>query len=103
MHTGSGTTLHTAQHVEHTHGRFEQWLATKWIFLCSTDFLSFLFFSESKSSLAQDKKHPMEKVLNLRKIELFTLKKERTNVDSLLKLCGRVKDVIKGDILKALK
>lgn len=45
----------------------------------------------------------MKEVLSLRKNELFTLKKEKTNVDSLLKLCGRVKDMIKGDILKALK
>ena len=73
-----------------------------YLFVLLTSF-PFFFFPESKSSLAQDKKHPIEQVLSQREIELFTLKKEKTNVDSLLKLCGRVKDVIKGDILKALK
>ncbi|XP_043761210.1 E3 ubiquitin-protein ligase RNF213-like isoform X2 [Cervus elaphus] len=52
---------------------------------------------QSKSSLIQDRKQTMKEVLSLRKNELFTLKKEKTNVDSLLKLCGRVKDVIKVD------
>lgn len=42
----------------------------------------------------------MKEVLSLRKNELVTLKNEKTYVDSLLKLYGRVKDLIKGDILK---
>ncbi|KAJ1072081.1 hypothetical protein K5549_013948 [Capra hircus] len=50
---------------------------------------------KSESSLAQDKKHHLRKVLSQRKNELFMLKKEKTNVDSLLKLCDTVKDVIK--------
>lgn len=52
---------------------------------------------KSESSLAQDKKHHLRKVLSQRKNELFMLKKEKTNVDSLLKLCDTVKDVIKVD------
>ncbi|XP_060251783.1 E3 ubiquitin-protein ligase RNF213 isoform X5 [Ovis aries] len=52
---------------------------------------------KSESSLAQDKNHHLRNVLSQRKNELFTLKKEKTNVDSLLKLCERVKDVIKVD------
>ena len=57
---------------------------------------SFPFFPpENKSLSAQEK----EDILNLRKKELDTLEKEKTYVDSLLKLCGRVKDLIKGDIL----
>ncbi|XP_068833610.1 E3 ubiquitin-protein ligase RNF213 [Capricornis sumatraensis] len=52
---------------------------------------------KSESSLAQDKKHHLRKVLSQRKNELFMLKREKTNVDSLLKLCERVKDVIKVD------
>uniref|UniRef100_A0A452EYY6 E3 ubiquitin-protein ligase RNF213 n=1 Tax=Capra hircus TaxID=9925 RepID=A0A452EYY6_CAPHI len=51
----------------------------------------------NESSLAQDKKHHLRKVLSQRKNELFMLKKEKTNVDSLLKLCDTVKDVIKVD------
>ncbi|XP_055264372.1 E3 ubiquitin-protein ligase RNF213 isoform X2 [Moschus berezovskii] len=54
--------------------------------------------SESSfSSLAQDKKLTMKEVLSQRKNELLILKKEKTYVDSLLKLCGRVKDMIKVD------
>ena len=58
---------------------------------------SFPFFPpENKSLLAQEK----EDTLSLRKKELDTLQKEKTYVDSLLKLYGRVKDLIKGDIPK---
>nr|XP_020731361.1 E3 ubiquitin-protein ligase RNF213-like [Odocoileus virginianus texanus] len=58
---------------------------------------------QSKSSLIQNREETKKEVLSWRKDELLTLKKEKTDVDSLLKLCGRVKDVIKGGILKALK
>uniref|UniRef100_A0A8C0I728 E3 ubiquitin-protein ligase RNF213 n=1 Tax=Balaenoptera musculus TaxID=9771 RepID=A0A8C0I728_BALMU len=52
----------------------------------------------SNTSLpAQEKKHAMKEVLSLRKNELVTLKNEKTYVDSLLKLYGRVKDLIKVD------
>lgn len=94
MHAAPGITLHIAQHVGHIHGQFEKWLATKWIFVLLG---SFPFFpAEDKGLSAQEK----EDTLNLRKKELDTLEKEKTYVDSLLKLCGRVKDLIKGNISK---
>ncbi|XP_010854827.1 PREDICTED: E3 ubiquitin-protein ligase RNF213 [Bison bison bison] len=52
-----------------------------------------LWHLKNKSLSAQEK----EDILNLRKKELDTLEKEKTYVDSLLKLCGRVKDLIKVD------
>ena len=73
MHTGSGTTLHTAQHVEHTHGRFEKWLATKWIFVCSTEFLMAESEEELKSLLMKVKEES-EKVglkLNIQKMKIM--------------------------------
>uniref|UniRef100_A0A8C6FXF9 E3 ubiquitin-protein ligase RNF213 n=1 Tax=Moschus moschiferus TaxID=68415 RepID=A0A8C6FXF9_MOSMO len=57
----------------------------------------FLDIWQLSNSLAQDKKLTMKEVLSQRKNELFILKKEKTYVDSLLKLCGRVKDMIKVD------
>ncbi|XFF88667.1 hypothetical protein AB1E18_014886 [Capra hircus] len=52
-----------------------------------------LWHLKNKSLLAQEK----EDTLSLRKKELDTLQKEKTYVDSLLKLYGRVKDLIKVD------
>ncbi|XP_026936735.1 E3 ubiquitin-protein ligase RNF213 isoform X2 [Sagmatias obliquidens] len=51
----------------------------------------------STSLPAHEKRHAMKEVLSLRKNELVTLKNEKTYVDSLLKLYGRVKDLIKVD------
>ncbi|XP_058417797.1 E3 ubiquitin-protein ligase RNF213 isoform X3 [Diceros bicornis minor] len=45
----------------------------------------------------QEKKHDMKELLDWRRSELIVLKREKRSVDSLLKLCGRVKDQIKVD------
>nr|XP_044602039.1 E3 ubiquitin-protein ligase RNF213 isoform X2 [Equus asinus] len=50
-----------------------------------------------KNLSPQEKRYAMEEVLDRRENELISLKKEKRYVDSLLKLCGKVKDRIKVD------
>lgn len=42
----------------------------------------------------------MKKVLDWRRNELIFLMREKRYVDSLLKMCGKVKHLIKGGILR---
>ncbi|XP_077922358.1 E3 ubiquitin-protein ligase RNF213 isoform X3 [Halichoerus grypus] len=51
-----------------------------------------------KGLLPQEKKHNMKEVLDWRKDELKFLKREKTCVDSLLRLCEQVKHLIKVDV-----
>ena len=103
MHTACGITVPQPSMLSMFTGGSRNGLTQNGYLLFLLTSFPFFFFPESKSSLIQDRKQTMKEVLSRRKNELFTLKEEKTNVDSLLKLCGRVKDVIKGDILKALK
>ena len=103
MHTASGITVPQPSMWSRFTGGSRNGLTQNGYLLFLLTSFRFFFFPESKSSLIQDRKQTVKEMLSRRKNELFTLKKEKTNVDSLLKLCGSVKDMIKGDILKALK
>lgn len=98
LHAAPCVTLHIAQHVGRVHVGGRNVLPQANV--CVFYWFPFLFFSGSTSLPAHEKRHAMKEVLSLRKNELVTLKNEKTYVDSLLKLYGRVKDLIKGDILK---
>ncbi|EPY88226.1 hypothetical protein CB1_000188013 [Camelus ferus] len=50
--------------------------------------------------LSDQKKNTMKEVLGLREKELLALKREESHVNCLLKLCARVKDLIRGDLPK---
>ena len=54
-------------------------------------------FPEGKCLSPQEKKQGVKEVLEWRKEELKFLKKEKKCVHSLLKLCGEVKHLVKGD------
>lgn len=69
-------------------------------YLCLFYWVASFFFPERKNLSPQEKRYAMGEVLDRRENELISLKKDKRYVDSLLKLCGKVKDRIKGDILK---
>ncbi|KAI5277308.1 hypothetical protein MUG91_G144n75 [Manis pentadactyla] len=53
---------------------------------------------QRESISLQEKKHDMKKVLDWRRNELIFLMREKRCVDSLLKMCGKVKHLIKVDL-----
>ncbi|XP_034881723.1 E3 ubiquitin-protein ligase RNF213 isoform X2 [Mirounga leonina] len=64
---------------------------------CADRFLE-IWQIKRKGLLPQEKKHNMKEVLDWRKDELKFLKREKTCVDSLLRLCEQVKHLIKVDV-----
>nr|XP_025715341.1 E3 ubiquitin-protein ligase RNF213 [Callorhinus ursinus] len=64
---------------------------------CTDRFLD-IWQIKRKDLLPQEKKHNMKEVLDWRKDELKFLKREKTCVDSLLRLCEKVKHLIKVDV-----
>lgn len=62
-------------------------------------FLDIWELTERKSLSSREKKCDMKEVLEYTEKALNFLKKEKRHVDSLLRLCERVKHLIKGDIL----
>lgn len=85
--------------VEHLQRNVEETVA--WKRLCLFVLLGSFFLPERKGLLPQEKKHNMKEVLDWRKDELKFLKREKTCVDSLLRLCEQVKHLIKGDTPKS--
>lgn len=53
-------------------------------------------FSERKSSSFQEEKCDMKRILDWRRGEVMFLKRKKRQVDSLLRLCRKVKHLVQG-------